>query len=69
MDPKGRTLISVDPCRVDSVEFYGPAFKATYDGGEDFPAASRIIMKGKQEYVVQGDVDVVTCLLNAARDC
>ncbi len=62
VDAKGRTPISVEPSRVDCTEWFTDAFK---HGGTDeqFPAATKIIMKGKQEYVVQGTVqDVVSAL-------
>jgi hypothetical protein len=47
------------------VEEFSPSFihGATK---EEFPAASKIIMQGKQEYVVQGDVEFVTRKLNGA---
>lgn len=59
----GRTPVSINPDRVDCVEEYGPAFVA--GTGEAFPAATRIIMRNKQEYVVQGSVRDVTTRLNA----
>jgi hypothetical protein len=62
LDPIGRTLVSVNPERVDCVEHFGAAFRAGY--GEDFPAAAKIIMKGKQEYIVQGSVEAVDAALN-----
>jgi hypothetical protein len=62
LDPKGRTQVSVNPTRVDCVEHFSEAFKAAT--GEEFPAASKIIMKGKQEYLVQGALDDVIEQLN-----
>ena len=35
--------------------------------GEEFPAAARIIMKGKQEYGVQGSVAEVTAKLEEGK--
>jgi hypothetical protein len=66
VDPKGRTLISVDPKRVDCTEHYSDAFRASPGPTEeDFPPATRIIMKGKQEYLVQGSLPNVVDKLNA----
>lgn len=62
MDPKGRAPVSVDPARVDCTEHFGDAF--TMPGGEDFPAATKVIMKGRQEYLVQGMLGEVVALLN-----
>jgi hypothetical protein len=62
VDEKSRTPVSVDPSRVDVVEHYSDAFKAAY--GEEFPAASKLVMKGKQEYIVQGAVAEVVKALN-----
>lgn len=62
MDSKGRTPVAVDPKRVDCLEQYSEAFTTPYD--EEFPAATKIIMKGKQEYIVQGAVHEVTAILN-----
>jgi hypothetical protein len=64
VEENGRTLCSVNPLRVDCTEYYGPAFKAGW--GEEFPAATKIIMKNKQEYVVQGELSEVVLLLNTA---
>jgi hypothetical protein len=63
LDPASRTSISVDPTRVDATEEFGQAFTTAW--GEDHPASTKIIMKNKQEYVVQGAVaDVVSRLNN-----
>lgn len=63
LDQKGRTPVSVDPARVDCTEWFGPAF--THAGTQEkFPAATKIIMKNKQEYVVQGEHDEVVSKLN-----
>jgi hypothetical protein len=64
LDPAGRTPVAVNPARVDCLEQFGPAFRhgAT---GEEFPAATKVIMKGKQEYIVQGDVADVQARLHA----
>ena|SRR5262249_35016600 len=62
LDPSGRTPVAVNPDRVDCLEEYGPAFRAAT--GEDFPAATRIVMKGKQEYIVQGTVAETTAALS-----
>jgi hypothetical protein len=63
LDPAGRTRVAVDPTRVDCVEFFSDEIKNT-SFGEDFPAATKIIMKGKQEYIVQGGVEEVVFQLN-----
>jgi hypothetical protein len=62
LDEKGRTPVAVDPSRVDCVEFFCDEMKTPHSG--DFPAAAKIIMKGKQEYVVQGSVADVVFQLN-----
>lgn len=63
VDPKGRTEVSVDPTRVDATEHFSLPF--THGGTrEKFPAATKIIMKNKQEYVVQGDVTEVVNRIN-----
>ena len=62
MQASDRTPVAVNPARVDCVEWFGDAFHAAT--GEDYPAAAKIIMQGKQEYVVQGTVAAVTALLN-----
>jgi hypothetical protein len=62
MDPKGRTPVSVDPTVVACTEHLGDAFHHAVTG-ENFPVATKIILKNKKEYVVQGAlVDVVTKL-------
>jgi hypothetical protein len=63
VDPKGRTPVAVEPKRVDCVEFFSEAF---FHGatGERFEAAAKIIMQGKQEYLVEGSVEAVTASLN-----
>jgi hypothetical protein len=58
-----RVPVAVDPKRVDCVEFFSGEMKNTAYG-EDFPAATKIIMKGKQEYIVQGSVAEVVFQLN-----
>ena len=63
LDPKGRTPVSVDPTRVDCTEHFGDAFTHAATG-EEYPAATRIVMKGKQEYLVQGAVAEVVAKLN-----
>jgi hypothetical protein len=61
MDRKGRTQVAIEPSRVDCIE----EFSQPFDGmGEHFPAATKIIMQGKQEYIVQGDVSTVTEIVN-----
>ena len=65
MNPKGRTPVTINPDRVDCIEYWGDAFEAS--NGEKFPAAARVILKGKQEYVVQGTVAEVTIMLNVTR--
>jgi hypothetical protein len=65
LDPQGRTPISVDPARVDCTEHYqdGMVHGGT---GEAFPAATKLVMKGRQEYLVQGAHDEVVARLNTA---
>ena len=63
MDPAGRTPISVDPKRVDATTHFSDAFTTPND--EKFPAATKVIMKGKQEFIVQGDLATVVDALNA----
>lgn len=65
LTPKDRTEVTVNPKRVDCVEFYMDAIPATGDR-EAYPACSKIIMAGKQEYLVQGTVDEVKQQLNNA---
>jgi len=63
LNAEDRTPVAVNPKRVDCLEHFSPAFRAAT--GEDFPAATKIVMQGKQEYVVQGDVREVQDALNA----
>jgi hypothetical protein len=53
VNPKGRTLVSVYPGDVERTEHYSEA-------------ATKIIMKYKQEYLVQGTVSEVLDKLNSA---
>lgn len=62
IDPKGRTPVSIDPTRVDATEHFSDAFEAAT--GESFPAATKVIMKGKQEYIVQGTVARIVAAIN-----
>jgi hypothetical protein len=63
MTAKDRTPIAVEPSRVDCIEWFSDAFN--HGGtGETFPPATKIIMQGKQEFIVQGDVVAVTRALN-----
>jgi hypothetical protein len=71
LDPKGRTTVAVESKRVDCVEHLGDAYGGERvamwwqdDRHDQVPAASKIIMQGKQEYLVQGTVEEVTDLLN-----
>lgn len=64
IDPKGRTPVSVDPKRVDCTEHCWNAYSGPVDG--DMPAATRIIMKGKQVYTVQGTLAEVVAKLNGS---
>ena len=66
LDEKGRTPVSVEPARVDCVEEFSPAFTHAATS-EKFPAASKVIMQGKQEYLVQGSVAEVTAKINGER--
>lgn len=74
-DPASRTQVAVNPKRVDCVEFIYPAgparaavwtndAKYKFDDVIEVPAATRIVMQGKQEYWVQGTVAEVTARLN-----
>lgn len=78
LDPKGRTPLSVNPARVDCVEHYSDGVgsnPAEITGELDYPhwerdsipAASRIIMQGKQVYLVQGSVKEIVAYLNASQ--
>jgi hypothetical protein len=57
----GRTPVAVNPTRVDCVGHFTDAFASP--SGE-FPAGTKIIMKGKQEYIVQGSLHEVAEKLN-----
>lgn len=63
LDEAGRTPVAVESKRVDCVEFFNQAFLHA-GTGEQFPASAKIIMQGKQEYIVQGTVDAVTAALS-----
>lgn len=63
LDPKGRTDVTVEPKRVDCVEFYSEPFQAA-DNKEDYPACSKIIMQNRLEYLVQGSVKEIQRKLN-----
>ena len=62
IDPKRRTPVSVEPTRVDCVEYYGDAFTGPLG---EFPAACVITLKNKQQFTVQGSVTEVVTALNA----
>jgi hypothetical protein len=73
-----RNSVAVDPSRVDVVEHFQDAVTDNEkyqiqiavwwgeDGHDHIPAASRIIMQGRQEYLVNGTVEEVTAALNGA---
>ncbi len=67
--PQDRTPVSVDPKRVDSTEHFCDARQSRFDGDDDsiYPmtAATKIVMKNKQEYLVQGTLADVVNTLNA----
>lgn len=63
LDPASRTPVAVEPKRVDCVELFSPAMTHSATG-EAYPPATKIIMQGKQEYIVQGSVEDVTERLN-----
>ena len=71
VDAKGRTPVSVDPTRVDSTEHFCDARSARWPGDDDsiYPmcAGTRIVMRNKQEYLVQGKLEDVVLLLNAGQ--
>ena len=67
MEAKGRTPVSVNPARVDCVEHFSDAYPPRWEGEDPFPACTKIIMQGKQEYMVQGTVPEVTDKLNGKR--
>jgi hypothetical protein len=58
-----RTMVAVNPKRVDCVEAFGPAFIRA-DTGKTVPPAVRIVMQGKQEFIVVGTVEQVAAALN-----
>jgi hypothetical protein len=62
MNPDGCTAVAVEASRVDCIEHFSPAF--TTPAGEDYAAATKIVMRGKQEYIVQGTVEEVANTLN-----
>jgi len=76
-----RRPISVEPSRVDVVEHFDdargtkghPSVMLWWNEDvnnpvhDTIPAASRIVMQGKQEYLVQGTVEEVTAALNAGK--
>ena len=71
-----RRAISVEPTLVDVIEHYQDAVtdREKYrvqiamwwgeEGHDHIPAGTRIIMRNKQEYIVQGTVEEVTYALN-----
>ena len=71
VDPKGRTQVSVDPTRVDCTEHFCDARVSRWEGDDDsvYPlcAGTRVVMRNKQEFLVQGKLDDVVLLLNAAQ--
>jgi hypothetical protein len=83
IDKNGRHPISVEPSRVDVIEYYqdkcadttkyGPQIAVWWDEDVRFPvhnyipAATKIIMQGKQEFFVQGTVEEVTKAINEAK--
>jgi hypothetical protein len=82
INPKDRRPVSVEPTRVDVIEHYQDAVSqddsekyrrvqiATWwgeEGHDGVPAATKIIMQNKQEYLVQGTVPEVTDKLNGKR--
>ena len=65
VDGNGRTPVAVEPSRVDCIEWFGDFHRSSHpDVIEDQLAATKIIMQGKQEYIVQGTVEEVTNALN-----
>jgi hypothetical protein len=78
IDSSRRKPVAVEPTRVDVIEHYQDAHgddgdKATKiriaiwwgeDGHDHVPAATRIIMQNKQEFLVQGTVEEVTKAIN-----
>lgn len=65
MKREDRTPVSVNPERVDCTTFFcGPT--PGNDVSEALPAATKIIMRNKQEYLVQGAHDDVVLTLNTA---
>jgi hypothetical protein len=75
IDEKGRRPVAVEPSRVDVVEHYSDSYgephQREYWWGEPtdkpIPAAARIIMQGKQEYLVQGTVAEVLAALEKGK--
>jgi len=81
IDQKGRKPVSVEPSRVDVIEHSGDAYGKrgephvrlwwnedvrTAPVHDQIPACTRIVMQGKQEYLVQGTVEEVTAKINDA---
>lgn len=64
IDPNGRKAVSVNPLQVDATELLYDAAVSYLN--EVVPAATRIVMKNKQEYLVQGTLPEVVEALNAA---
>lgn len=75
--PEGRTPVAVNPKRVDCIEFISAASPVRaavwtgdpshgFDAMIEAPAATRIIMQGKQEFWVQGSVADVQAALNGS---
>jgi len=83
IDGTKRRPIAVDPKRVDVIEHYqdefggekyAPQVNMWWDQNQNdparqtsVPACTKIIMQGKQEYMVQGTVPEVTDKLNGKR--
>lgn len=79
MKREDRRPISIEPSRVDVIEHYCDSYgtkgspqvaiwwdcELTGPEHDSVPAATRIIMRNKQEYLVQGGVEEITDALNA----
>lgn len=65
--PEDRKEVSVDPTRVETTAHFSPPFTASW--GEEFPAATKIVMRNKQEFIVQGSFKEVKDKLNEDHRC
>jgi len=60
----GRTPVSINPARVEHVEFFTDATQSRWDGDEALPAGCKITMRNKAIFYVQGEYAAVVEALN-----